>query len=71
MIDEKIIRINELARKKKETGLSMEEQQEQKELYREYIDFIKGQVKTQLDAVKVENKGTSCSCGDPKCKHIH
>ncbi len=65
MDQEQINRINELARIKKETGLKPEEEQEQKVLYRQYIDWIKGQVKTGL------NPPGSCSCGDPNCKHSH
>jgi len=68
---EQIKRINELARIKKETGLTPEQEQEQKVLYRQYIDWIKGQVKTQLDEAALKNPPGSCSCGDPDCKHSH
>ncbi len=71
MNKEQIERINELARIKKETGLSPEEEQEQKVLYRQYIDWIKGQVKAGLDEAVSREQPGSCSCNDPNCKHIH
>ena len=37
MTDEKIARINALAKKKRETGLSAEELAEQQALYKEYL----------------------------------
>ncbi len=49
---EKIDRINELAKKKKDVGLSEEEQNEQQILRREYIDAIKVNVKAQADRIK-------------------
>ena len=48
-----IERINELAKKKKAEGLSTEEQAEQKELYKEYLALIRGQVKNHLDSIKI------------------
>jgi uncharacterized protein YnzC (UPF0291/DUF896 family) len=41
MSEEMIKRINELARIKKEIGLTPEQEQEQKQLYRQYIEYIK------------------------------
>jgi uncharacterized protein YnzC (UPF0291/DUF896 family) len=60
-----IKRINELAKKKKNEGLTPEELNEQKELYALYLRDIRKQVKTQLDArVKpVHHTGCDC-CGD-------
>lgn len=52
-IDVMIARINELARKKKSTGLTAEELAEQKELYRLYLANIRSQLKAQLDAIEV------------------
>lgn len=46
-----IERINELARKKKNSGLTPEEQAEQKELYRLYLDNIRSQLKAELDNI--------------------
>ena len=48
-----IERINELAKKKRTVGLSTEEQTEQKELYKEYLALIRGQVKNHLDSIKI------------------
>ena len=50
---EQIARINELAKKKKETGLTEEELAEQKILYRAYIDAFKANLKAQLDTIEV------------------
>ena len=72
---EKIDRINELSRKSKCECLTEEEKAEQAGLRREYIDFIKGQVKQQLDSIEyVEDQeekskhSENCSCG---CHHEH
>lgn len=50
---EMIDRINQLARKKKAEGLTEEEQQEQKILYRQYIDAFKENLRFQLDMIEV------------------
>ncbi len=49
---EMIERINELAAKKRTTGLSEEESVEQKALYKAYLAAIRGQVKSSLDNVR-------------------
>ncbi len=49
---EKIDRINALAKKSKEEGLTESEKAEQQKLRREYIDAIKGNVKAQADRIK-------------------
>ncbi len=49
---ELVKRINELAKKSREEGLTDAEKAEQATLRREYIDMIKGQVKSQLDNVE-------------------
>ena len=51
---ELIARINTLAQKQKQTGLSEAEKQEQARLRREYLDGIKEQVRGQLDALRDE-----------------
>ncbi len=63
---ENIARINELARKSRDTGLTAEEMTEQAMLRRLYIEHIKSQVKSQLDAIKPDKHPDNCSCG---CHH--
>ena len=50
--DQMISRINELAKKKKTTGLTSVEQQEQQRLRRLYIDAFKTNLKSQLDNIE-------------------
>lgn len=58
MTEEKIARINELARKAKKEGLTPEEEQERAVLRREYIDSVVGSLKGQLDNTYVmDGKG--------------
>lgn len=49
MTDEKIKRINELAKKQKAEGLTEAEKAEQYTLRREYIDSFKRSLEAQLD----------------------
>lgn len=49
-------RINELARKKREQGLTPEEQAEQKKLYKIYLGEIRTQFDRTLDNVSVKEK---------------
>lgn len=56
-MDKKMLdRINELAKKKKEQGLTEVEQKEQKELYKIYLGEIRTQFNATLDDVSVEEK---------------
>lgn len=48
-----IERINWLAYKKKTLGLNEKEEAEQKELYREYLDSFRANLKAQLDAIEI------------------
>ena len=48
----KILRINELSKKSKTTGLTPEEKQEQQELRSEYINAFKSDLKRTLDSIK-------------------
>lgn len=50
---EMIERINWLAYKKKTLGLNEREQAEQKELYREYLDSFRANLKAQLDSIEI------------------
>ena len=59
MTDEQIKRINELAKKKKESGLTAAETEEQQRLRREYIDSFRESLRSQLEStVSVEPDGT-------------
>ena len=50
---EMIERINWQKKKKKTLGLNEKEQAEQKELYREYLDSFRANLKAQLDAIEI------------------
>lgn len=70
---EMIDRINQLARKSKQDGLNEKEKQEQQELRKKYVEYIKGQVRQQLDSIEfVEDKHEcghdhhDCDCGCKK-----
>ena len=64
MTQEKIDRINELARKKKEVGLTEAEAKEQAILRREYIDGFKASLVSQLENTYiVEPDGTKRKVG--------
>jgi len=56
---EKLIkRINELARKAKSSGLSMEEQAERDALRKTYIQTVTGNLRKQLDSIRyVDEQG--------------
>ena len=56
MEKEKIDRINELAKKKREQGLTKDEQAEQKKLYKIYLGEIRTQFDKTLDNVSVKEK---------------
>lgn len=51
-----IDRINELARKKKNVGLTSAELEEQARLRRQYIDEFKENLKSTLDQVYIERE---------------
>lgn len=51
-----INRINELAKKKREQGLTEAEQAEQKKLYKVYLGEIRAQFNQTLDNVSVKEK---------------
>ena len=53
LTEDKIKRINELARKSKEVGLTDDECEEQKRLRREYIDAIKERTREHLDRIRI------------------
>lgn len=75
---EDIDRINHLSKKSKEQELSDEEKIEQKDLRKRYVDYIKAQLKVQLDSIEYvdDKKSSDCSCGhdhehDHEHKHHH
>ncbi len=53
-MDELIKRINVLAKKKREEGLTEAELKEQKQLYKEYLASFRKNVERQLDNTDVE-----------------
>ena len=55
MTQEKIDRINALARKAKTEGLTPEETAERDALRREYIDSVTGNLRVQLDNTVVQH----------------
>lgn len=64
MTEEKIKRINELARKQKSGGLTEEEKAEQFKLRREYIDAYKQSLIAQLENTYIlEPDGTKRKVG--------
>lgn len=63
-----IARINELARKQREGGLTDSEKEEQAKLRRIYIDNIKDQIKLQLGETTAHKHSHDCECG---CHHQH
>lgn len=56
-MEEKIARINALARKAKAGGLTDAEKEEQARLRRDYIDSVKANLKSQLDNTYVVGGG--------------
>ena len=56
MDEKKIARINELYHKSKAEGLNEQELAEQKELRQEYIQAIRGNIRSQLEQIKVVNE---------------
>lgn len=53
MTEEKIARINELAKKKKTQGLTDEENIEQAALRREYADEFLGNLRSQIEGIRI------------------
>lgn len=65
---DKIIRINELAKKQKSIGLSPQEKKEQKQLRELYIEAVKENLKVSLEQIKQEKAYHQQSCS---CRHCH
>ncbi len=56
MTDEKLQRINELARKEKSEGLTAEEKKEQIHLRSEYIEAYRASLRSQLENMYIVDK---------------
>ena len=59
MDQNKLNRINELARKSKSTGLTPQEKEEQKKLRAEYIAVIRMNLRSQLDNISIQEEDAS------------
>lgn len=57
MQPEAIDRINQLARKAREEGLTEAEKEEQALLRRQYIDDVKRNLRAQLDSLRAPDEG--------------
>jgi uncharacterized protein YnzC (UPF0291/DUF896 family) len=70
---EDIERINYLSRKSKEQELSDEEKVEQQDLRRRYVEYIKSQLRVQLDSIEYvdDKKDCDCGCGSDHDHHHH
>lgn len=69
---EDIDRINYLSRKSKEQELSDEEKLEQQGLRKRYVEYIKSQLKVQLDSIEYVDDKQDCNCGcDSGHDHDH
>lgn len=65
MTDEKIQRINELARKAKAEGLTSKEREEQAMLRQEFLANVRGNLRAQLNNISIENEdGTITNLGE-------
>lgn len=69
-MDEKIKRINELYRKSKEDGLSVDEKKEQEELRCEYIASVRNNLRGQLDNIELVHPDGSKTLLTEKNKKI-
>lgn len=54
MTEEKLLRINALAKKKREVGLTEEEAAEQQALYKEYLAGFRAQMRGTLENTVIE-----------------
>jgi len=67
----KIDRINELARKSKETSLTEEEKQEQQELRAEYVAAVRASLRAQLSSTYVVDESGTKTPLSEKGKDYH
>jgi uncharacterized protein YnzC (UPF0291/DUF896 family) len=67
-----IARINFLYHKRREHGLTEAETEEQKELRSQYLEIIKGNVKSQLSRFQLTSVNSDDQCRNPYCNcHKH
>ncbi len=72
MNQEKLARINELARKSKAEGLTADERREQAALRQEYIEAVRRNLRSQLDQIDViEKDGSIQNLGEKYGKKGH
>lgn len=72
MDENKLKRINELARKSKAEGLTEAERREQADLRREYIEAVKMNLRSQLNNIDVKEKdGSITNLGERYGKKGH
>lgn len=65
-MEERIARINELARKSREAELSEAEKEEQAKLRQEYIASVRGNLRAQLDSMKIQRPDGTLEDVKPK-----
>lgn len=68
--NEQIERINALARKKKQEGLTDKELEEQAILRRVYLDSVKANFRSQVETIKVIDENTGEDVTPEKLKNI-
>lgn len=72
MNEDKLKRINELARKSKAEGLTEAERAEQADLRREYIEAVRMNLRGQLDNIDIrESDGSITNLGEKYGKKGH
>lgn len=70
--DEKLARINELARKAKAEGLTSAETKERDELRREYIEAVRANLRGQLNNINIQElDGSITNLGEKYGKKGH
>ena len=70
-MEERIARINELYRKSQGVGLTDEERAEQKKLRMEYLESIRGSLRSQLNNIDIQNEDGSITNLGEKCGKKH
>lgn len=71
--EDKLARINELARKQRTVGLCAAEQAEQHALRQAYLEAFRANFRARLEAqgFRPRSHAVKCSCGHHHCKHVH